>query len=165
MILTLLASVLTVPGVHADDAQQPATDNTRHPRLVIKSPPTEQQPAGEAAGPASAKPQGANPPVGSGIHLFPPPGTNPPKPGIVVPEDFELPAGYVRHYQTTDDGQSLRAILMFHPDYDVVDEHGTPIVIPEDRVVPAAMAPPGLPIERLVVPTVGYPTPPTKGLP
>ena len=88
----------------------------------------------------------------TGMALFPPPGTKPIKRGIVVPEDFELPPGFVRHYQATDDGQRLRAILMFHPDYKPVDEHGVPIPLPDDRVVPADMAPPGLPIEMLAVP-------------
>ena len=88
----------------------------------------------------------------SGVALFPPPGTKPIKRGIIVPEDFELPPGYVRHYQATDDGQRVAAILMFHPDYKPVDEHGEPIALPADRVVPSDMAPPGLPIHMLEVP-------------
>ena len=44
----------------------------------------------------------------TGIALFPPLGTDPIKRGIVVPEGFELPPGYVRHYQTTDDGERCR---------------------------------------------------------
>jgi hypothetical protein len=87
-----------------------------------------------------------------GIELFPPPGTNPPKSGILVPDDFELPPGYVRHYQSTDDGQQLPAILMFHPDFQLVDENGEPLPMPEDRVVPADLAPPGLAIQILEVP-------------
>ena len=62
-----------------------------------------------------------------GSRLFPPLGTDPPKIGIVVPEDFELPEGYVRHYQATDDGEPLPAILMFHPDFEFFDENGQPI--------------------------------------
>jgi len=88
----------------------------------------------------------------TGMALFPPPGTKPIKRGIIVPEDFDLPPGYVRHYQATDDGQRVPAILMFHPDYKPVDEHGAPIPLPEDRVVPADMAPPGLPIQMLEPP-------------
>ena len=88
----------------------------------------------------------------SGIALFPPPGTDPVKRGLVVPDGFELPPGYVRHYQTTDDGESLPPILMFHPDYEFVDESGTPVALPEDRVVPAELAPSGLPIRMLDVP-------------
>jgi hypothetical protein len=59
------------------------------------------------------------------------------------------PEGYVRHYQTTDDGRRLPPILMFHPDYEGVDAAGNPIALPEDRIVPPEMAPPGMPIERL----------------
>ena len=80
----------------------------------------------------------------AGIAVFPPPGTKPVKRGIIVPEDFELPEGYVRHYQTTDDGRRLPAILMFHPDFAPVDANGTPIPLPADRIVPPEMAPPGL---------------------
>lgn len=79
-----------------------------------------------------------------GITVFPLPGTKPIKRGLVVPDDFPLPEGYVRHYQTTDDGEQLPAILMFHPDYDFVNDKGDPIKVPADRVVPAELAPPGL---------------------
>jgi len=79
-----------------------------------------------------------------GMAVFPPPGTKPVKRGIVVPEDFELPEGYIRHYQTTDDGRRLPAILMFHPDFAPVDANGQPIALPADRIVPPEMAPPGL---------------------
>lgn len=80
----------------------------------------------------------------NGIAAFPPPGTKPVKRGIVVPDDFELPPGYVRHYQTTDDGRRLPPILMFHPDFAGVDANGNPIAIPADRIVPPELAPPGL---------------------
>ena len=106
-------------------------------------------PAADAADAAPADGEGEEP---SGIALFPPPGTDPIKPGIVVPEDFELPPGYVRHYQTTDNGKQLPAILMFHPDYQPVDESGAAIALPEDRVVPPEMAPPGLAHRMLDVP-------------
>jgi hypothetical protein len=91
-------------------------------------------------------------PPGSGIALFPKPGTDPLKIGIVVPEDFPLPEGFVRHHQTTDDGRDLPAILMFHPDYEWVGPDNEPIRIPADRVVPPELAPPGLPIRMLEVP-------------
>lgn len=94
----------------------------------------------------------AHPGERTGIAVFPPPGTKPIKRGIVVPDDFELPAGYVRHYQATDDGERVPAILMFHPDYHPVDAHGEPIALPADRVVPPEMAPPGMPIQILELP-------------
>jgi hypothetical protein len=93
----------------------------------------------------------------TGIALFPPPGTDPPKSGIIVPEDFALPEGYVRHHQVTDDGRPLPPILMFHPDYEFVDENGVPVEIPEDRVVPPEMAPSGLTVEMLDVPAAQIP--------
>lgn len=87
-----------------------------------------------------------------GIAAFNPPGTSPPLRGIAVPEEFPLPEGYVRHYQATDDGQSLEPILMFSPDYVFRDASGREIPIPEDRVVPPEMAPPGLPIREIEIP-------------
>ena len=88
----------------------------------------------------------------AGLAAFPPPGTKPIKRGIIVPDDFELPEGYVRHYQTTDDGRRLPPVLMFHPDYEGVDAQGNPIPLPEDRLVPPDMAPPGLPLRTLDAP-------------
>lgn len=90
----------------------------------------------------------------SGIKLFPPPGTKPIKRGILVPEGFELPPGYLRHYQATDDGQQVPAILMFHPDFKPLDKHGLPVPLPPDRMVTPELAPPGLPIKFLEVPKV-----------
>jgi hypothetical protein len=87
----------------------------------------------------------------TGIQLYKP-GTKPLKRGIVVPEGFELPPGYMRHYQSTDDGEPVAAILMFHPDYKPTDESGQPIALPENRVVPEELAPPGMPIELLKLP-------------
>jgi hypothetical protein len=90
-----------------------------------------------------------------GIAAFPPPGTDPVKRGIVVPEDYELPEGYVRHYQATDDGKGLEPILMFSPDYEFQDQDGRAIPLPSDRIVPPELAPPGLPIRTLDVPEPG----------
>lgn len=87
-----------------------------------------------------------------GIGVFPLPGSDPPKSGLIVPEDFPLPEGYVRHYQTTDDGKALPPILMFHPDYEWVDDAGNPVPIPPDRVVPPELAPPGMPLRKLELP-------------
>jgi hypothetical protein len=90
-----------------------------------------------------------------GIAAFPPPGTDPPKSGIVVPEDYELPPGYVRHYQATDDGKRLDPILMFSPDYEFLGPDGRPVPVPANRIVPPEMAPPGLPIRMLELPKEG----------
>ena len=90
--------------------------------------------------------------VHSGLGAFQPPGTRPPLIGLAVPEDFVLPEGYVRHHQATDDGQRIEAILMFSPDFQWVDAAGRPVALPPDRVVPPELAPPGLPIRRIVVP-------------
>lgn len=79
-----------------------------------------------------------------GIGAFNPPGTKPPLEGVAVPEDYELPEGYVRHYQATDDGQAIEPILMYSPDYEFFDENGNKIEMPEDRVVPPEHVPPGL---------------------
>lgn len=91
--------------------------------------------------------------VYSGLGAFQPPGTRPPLIGLAVPEDYALPPGYVRHHQVTDDGQRIEAILMFSPDHTWVDASGQPVRLPPDRVVPPELAPPGLPIRRIVVPT------------
>lgn len=87
-----------------------------------------------------------------GLGAFQPPGTRPPLVGLAVPEDFVLPPGYVRHYQATDDGRRLEAILMFAPDRVPVDAANRTIAVPKDRVVPPELAPPGLPIRRIVIP-------------
>lgn len=90
--------------------------------------------------------------VYSGLGAFSPPGTRPPMVGLAVPENFELPPGYVRHHQATDDGQRIEAILMFAPDFQLYDSAHQPIAMPKDRVVPPELAPPGLPIRRIVIP-------------
>jgi hypothetical protein len=87
--------------------------------------------------------------IEEGIAVFPPPGTDPPKRGVVVPEGVELPEGYVRHHQSTDEGQALEPILMFHPDYEFTDESGQPVAIPPDRVVPPELVPAGIPVRLL----------------
>lgn len=89
----------------------------------------------------------------TGIGAFNPPGTSPPLVGLAVPEDFDLPQGYVRHHQVTDEGEVLEPILMFSPDGVFVDASGREIPIPADRVVPADMAPPGLVIREITIPS------------
>ena len=90
--------------------------------------------------------------VHTGLGAFNPPGTKPPLIGLAVPEDFALPPGYVRHYQATDGGQRIEPILMFAPDYQALGPDGRPVAMPANRVVPPELAPPGLPIRRIVVP-------------
>jgi len=85
----------------------------------------------------------------TGLAAFPPLGTKPIVSGILVPDGFQLPAGYVRHYQATDDGQMLPPVLLFHPDHAPRDADGRPLLGTKDRVVPPEQAPPGLPIEYL----------------
>jgi hypothetical protein len=90
--------------------------------------------------------------IHSGLGAFSPPGTSPPLVGLAVPEDFALPKGYVRHHQATDDGQRIEAILMFAPDFQLVDAASVPVKMPANRVVPPELAPQGLPIRRIVIP-------------
>ncbi len=90
--------------------------------------------------------------VHTGLGAFPAPGTSPPMVGLAVPEGFDLPEGYVRHYQATDDGQRIDPILMFSPDFEFLDAAGQPIRLPTDMVVRPNMAPPGLPIRLIKIP-------------
>lgn len=84
-----------------------------------------------------------------GIAAFNPPGTDPLKSGIIVPDDYELPPGYARRHQTLDDGTDVPPILMFSPDYEFLDANGNPIPLPDDLIVPPEMAPPDLPVRIL----------------
>ena len=95
--------------------------------------------------------------VGGGVGTFPAPGTKPPLVGLAVPEDYALPPGYVRHYQATDDGQRIEPILMYSPDQPPADAAGWPSASAADRVVPPELAPPGLPLRRIVVPEPAQP--------
>ncbi len=90
--------------------------------------------------------------VTTGLGAFYPPGTRPPILGLAVPEGFELPPGYVRHFQATDDGQRIEPILMFSPDAQTLVINGRTVAVPADRVVTPELAPPGLPIRRIVLP-------------
>jgi hypothetical protein len=148
-------SALAAPAAMAAAA---APDETRRAHPVRRKPaPPPPLPPGSTEAPRAEPPSlpeisedaGPGP---SGIALFPPPGTDPPKVGLMVPEDFPLPEGYVRHYQSTDDGEPLPAILMFHPDYVWLDENGNQIALPESLIVPPEMAPPGMPKVPIEVP-------------
>lgn len=147
------------PGAAVEPADELSTELPVSQPMAPPAPPSPAPPEESAAREpeptpeAEAEPAGQSEPgVASGIGLFPPPGTDPIKIGIVVPEDFALPEGYLRHYQVTDDGQDLEPILLFHPDFEVFDEAGNPIPLPPDRVVPSELAPPGMPIRFLEVP-------------
>lgn len=87
-----------------------------------------------------------------GIAAFNPPGTSPPLKGLAVPPDFPLPPGYVRHHQWTDEGEPVEAVLMFAPDFVLRDAEGREVALPENRVVPPELAPPGLPIRPVEIP-------------
>jgi hypothetical protein len=87
----------------------------------------------------------------SGMKLYPP-NVKPLRRGLVVPEDYVLPPGYVRHYQSNEDGTLLPPILTFHPDYQPVDDAGRPIALGPGRVVPPELAPPGFPMKTLEIP-------------
>lgn len=93
--------------------------------------------------------------IRTGIGAFNPPGTSPPLEGLAVPDDYELPEGYVRHHQSTDEGVAIEPILMFAPDFTLHDAGGRPIAMPENRVVPPELAPPGLPPRRVRIPPPG----------
>ena len=90
--------------------------------------------------------------IHTGIGAFNPPGTSPPLDGLAVPENFNLPEGYVRHHQSTDEGVAIEPILMFSPDFTLHDANGNPIAMPANRVVPADLAPPGLPVRWVRTP-------------
>jgi hypothetical protein len=96
--------------------------------------------------------------VRSGLGAFSPPGTRPPLVGVAVSDDFELPPGYVRHYQATDDGQRIEPILMYAPDHPLmVAAAGQTALLAQDRVVPADRLPTGLPVRMVVVPPPAAP--------
>ncbi|WP_369414546.1 hypothetical protein [Corallococcus soli] len=123
--------------------EPPPPPRTR-PSTPVAAPPPVEEPA--------PVPVDDPPPEGkSGTALYQR-GTKPLKRGLVVPEGFELPPGYLRHYQATDHGQAVPAILMFDPDFTPKDANGQPIPIPENRVVPEELAPPGMPRQMLELP-------------
>ena len=100
--------------------------------------------------------------IRTGLGAFNPPGTRPPLIGLAVPEDFALPPGYLRHHQATDDGQRIEAILMFDPDHPPPVAAGRVLATPAQRVVPAELAPPGLPIRLITLPAPADPGVPRR---
>ncbi|HEX8826145.1 MAG TPA: hypothetical protein VF794_39940 [Archangium sp.] len=164
LCLVLSAWLVSSPGP-VPDTSEPASVAAPSPtRSAPQEPPATrpvvrptsvQSPRPDASVPAPQEPAMAQdaPPSGpaEGINLYRP-GTEKLKQGIIVPEDFELPPGYVRHYQSTDKGEGVKPILMFHPDYKPVDSSGKPVELPESLVVPPELAPAGMPIEILELP-------------
>lgn len=122
-----------------------------------RAPPAAARPVSPTPGTVSAPSEAPTPEASArsepaeGLHLYRQ-GTKPLKQGLVVPEGFPLPPGYVRHYQSTDNGEQLKPILMFHEDYKPVDANGKPIELPANRVVPPELAPAGMPLEVLELP-------------
>jgi hypothetical protein len=145
------------PPVARPEAPPVARPAPAPPANVVASAERPVRPAPPAKRPEAVLPSVVPPLIevgepGTGIQVFPPPGTKPIKRGIVVPDDFVLPPGYVRHYQSSDDGRQLPPILMFHPDFQPKGENGEVLPIPSDRVVPPEMAPPGMPVKILDLP-------------
>lgn len=106
--------------------------------------------------------------VTGGLAAFNPPGTRPALAGIAAPEGTELPPGYVRHHQFTDDGRRLEPILLFAPDHPLVVAavqaagagrgDGAPVSLQaRDLMVSAELVPAGLPVRRIAVPPPGEP--------
>jgi hypothetical protein len=175
----LLAALLVAPWFWAEpdrDAAAPRAEvpappvprsEPARPRGVAAPPPVPPVGAEPAAGETPPEPEPVPDPAEeaaapyvpqrvpyegpTGMELFPPLGTKPVRIGVVVPDDFELPEGFVRHHQFTDEGEPLPAILMVHPDYELRDESGRPVVT-KGGVVPPEYAPEGLPIQLLELP-------------
>ncbi len=134
--------------------------------IVAQSP--RQQERRSPASPGPAQPSSNTPPTPptpsenavalpplTGIELY----DNSAKPfriGVVVPDDFVLPEGYVRHYQMNEDGTPLKPILMYHPDFHPKDSSGAPLPIPGDLIVPGDQLPKGLAAVMLEVPRVHF---------
>jgi hypothetical protein len=89
----------------------------------------------------------------AGLAAFSPPGTRPPRSGVIVPADYELPEGFARHYQSTDDGQQLAAVLVVAPGYEILDDAGDPVALTDGYIVPPEYAPSDLPLQILDVPS------------
>lgn len=138
------------PGAAADSPEDDLAGDDDDPTQPV----TEDGAGAEPPAPGAEAAAAARGPLGMPAH-----GSKKIKVGLVVPEGFELPEGYVRHYQTTDKGQMLPAILMFHPDFTPRDAEGRELPVPADRVVPPDLAPEGMPRSWLDVPKDAYSNP------
>lgn len=152
----LIAVFLVVRSMAGRDVPDPAPPpvRTSAPTAVADSPAAAVTDRRAQPQPAEAAPSVAAPTTGDreGVYAFPAPGTKPPLVGIIVPDDYELPPGYLRHHQVTDDGVPLPPVLMYNPYQPPLDHHGQPIVVRGDGVVPPDEAPPGMPVEILKLP-------------
>jgi hypothetical protein len=142
------------PSASADSSRPPVSHHKQAPM-----PGDDPNDLASYIGPGDPEPTGAEviealqeAGVRTGIGAFNPPGTSPPLVGLAVPDDFDLPDGYVRHHQVTDEGVPIEPILMFSPDFTLYDDRGRPVAMPADRVVPPSLAPPGLPLRRIQIP-------------
>jgi hypothetical protein len=149
--LWLLSPPEPVPEQPAPLVQRPPKASAPAPRPPTREAPRSVPPPSEPGTSVAAAPEAAPTGPAEGINLYRQ-GTKPLKQGLVVPEGFQLPDGYMRHYQTTDDGEQVKPILMFRDDYHPVDANGVPIELPANLVVPPELAPPGMPIEILELP-------------
>ncbi len=101
--------------------------------------------------------------VTGGLAAFNPPGTKPPLEGNAVADDAELPPGYVRHHQFTDDGQRIEPILLYSPEHPLVvaalqaTGSNAASLQARDLVVPASALPAGIPVRRAVMPPPAEP--------
>src|ERR1041385_7983872 len=80
-VLLMGVILSTLESAAATDAAIP------RPRVVVH------RRASAPALPVATKAPAPPAPRGSGMHLYPPPGTNPPKAGVIVPDQYELPPG------------------------------------------------------------------------
>ncbi len=134
------------------EAARPAP-RPRAPAQPFDPAPAEPAPATEPLAVAEEPDEGPG-----GMQLYPP-NAKPIRRGLVVPDGFVLPPGYVRHFQANDDGTLLPPILTFHPDFQPVDDAGRPLKVAEGRVVPPELAPPGFPVKQLEVPAPDFSDP------
>jgi hypothetical protein len=119
-------------------------------RAILKAPPLPPPPdtaeSEEPPGSEEITVDQLPPGDGTGIDAFPRPGTKPLQRGLIVPDGYDLPPGFVRHHQTTDSGEQLPPILKFHPDH-------APPGAPADRIVPPELAPRDMPQRWLEPPS------------
>lgn len=145
------------PGAVAEATTEPSRPLVRRDE---KSRPPSPSPPGpdatQSAATQSAPAQAEAQPLPRGSNLFPDQKRRPYLIGNVVPDGFVLPPGYIRHYQTAhfpDGLKQLPPILMYDFGFQPLDGEGRPLPVPEDRVVPVDRLPPGIPLQKLEIPS------------